>query len=244
MIFRKYAHSANVVNGKIYVMGGVMDFVGPALNNNEVYDPQTDEWTEAAPIPQPRAAHGACVLDGKIYIIGGESGEPTGQNEVLDDVEVYDPANNSWESKAPMPVPLTYISASAVNGKVYVVGGTDKSPWDGLASVYEYDPQTNTWSRKNDINTGRWALSTCAVNDMIFCIGGSLFGLSSGSTRIESYSPVEDKCYTAPGMLTKSYAQGACVYQNKIYVFGGCNSPYPYNYYNNIAEVGEPVWSW
>lgn len=242
MLYKRYSHSASVVNGKIYVMGGIIGMSGPAINNIEVYNPQNDEWAEVGAMPQSRAAHAACVLNNKIYVIGGETAEPTSNDNLLDAVEVFDPANNSWDSKAPLPIPMAYLSASAVNGKVYAIGGTSESPWDGLPTVYEYDPQTDIWTKKNNIDTQRWALSTCVVNDMIFCIGGSILGLSSGATRVEVYSPVEDKCYAATGLLTKSYAQGACIYQDKIYVFAGCNSPYPYLGYNDKAEVGVPVW--
>jgi len=31
------------------------------------------------------------------------------------------------------------LSTSAVNGKIYAIGGTLGSPWDGISTVEEYD---------------------------------------------------------------------------------------------------------
>lgn len=242
MVYRRYAHSANVINGKIYVMGGIQDFIGPAMNSIEAYDPQTDQWEVVEVMPQARAAHATCVLNGKIYVIGGETAEPTKADNLLDDVEVFDPASYSWETKAPLPVPMAYLSASVVNGKIYVFGGTASPPWEGEPTVYEYDPHADVWVNKTNTKYARLALSTCSINDFVFIIGGAGSGLSSGLAIVEVYSPSADKSFSGTGMLTKCYAQGVCIYQDKIYVFSGCNTPYPYLGYTNLAEVGVPEW--
>jgi len=55
--------------GRIYVFGGE----GPegTFDNNEVYDPTTNTWSTAAPMPIALHGHGAAVVDGVIYVIGG-----------------------------------------------------------------------------------------------------------------------------------------------------------------------------
>lgn len=59
--------------GKIYVIGGesanAMDL--SILNVNEVYDPATDTWSTATPMPTSRAGFGMVALGDKIYTIGG-----------------------------------------------------------------------------------------------------------------------------------------------------------------------------
>jgi len=51
----RMTHTSAVVNGKIYVIGGVSSEPGwEGLSNVEEYDPATDTWTRKADIPGAR----------------------------------------------------------------------------------------------------------------------------------------------------------------------------------------------
>ena len=93
--------SANAVNGKIYVMGGTNSYVVPTFSDNFVYDPVANSWYSAAPLPRPRSHHGSVVLDGKIYLIGGAYRYSAHQEVFPAEVDVYDPATDSWTQVAP-----------------------------------------------------------------------------------------------------------------------------------------------
>jgi len=81
-------HSASVVDGKMYIIGGV-DFEGGVHPFTvDVYNPARDAWTAARDrLPTPRGGHAAAVVDGKIYTIGGWNGPGT---PTLSTVEEYD----------------------------------------------------------------------------------------------------------------------------------------------------------
>ncbi len=81
------------------------------------------------------------MVDGKIYVLGGYSAI---QGEVLADVELYDPATDSWVKKSDMPFRLTMFGAAVVNGKIYVIGGTSDWGWAHGNQVWEYDPSFHT----------------------------------------------------------------------------------------------------
>src|SRR5204863_9424185 len=115
-----------------------------------VYRPLADSWQPAADMPAPRAAHASVVLDGLLYVVGGVGPR---SNELW----IYDPETNLWNSsRAPMPTAREHLTASAVDHKLYVIGGR----WSAghLRTVEEYDPNTNTWTRKHDIPTTRGGL--------------------------------------------------------------------------------------
>src|SRR4026209_637768 len=137
------AHHAALAsaNGKIYVSGG---FIPPEktqiptggawqpIEDMWEYDPAADSWKALAPMPTKRGAAVAAEAGGKIYVIGGAttvegSKEPfftyMGPAQVLNTNEVYDPVTNKWESRKPMAEPRNHAFASAVNGKIYVIGG-------------------------------------------------------------------------------------------------------------------------
>ena len=62
---------AAVVNGIIYVFGGVQSRLGAAITTTEAYDPKTDTWTTKQDMPTARIGLTAVPVNGKIYAIGG-----------------------------------------------------------------------------------------------------------------------------------------------------------------------------
>ena len=103
MPWARRAHSASVVDGKMYLVGGVSSemielFLEGKIDEGkmkelfstvDVYDAATDTWTTAANIPTTRGYHDAAVVDGRIYIIGGKYGPPVYVGKPT--VEEYDP---------------------------------------------------------------------------------------------------------------------------------------------------------
>ena len=67
-----------------------------------------------------------------------------------------------WEEKANMHVGRYVFATSAVNGKIYAIGGQDNSP-QIQPPVEEYDPVSNTWTQKSRIPVGRFQLAASAV---------------------------------------------------------------------------------
>ena len=62
---------------------------GIVMATHEVFDPKTNTWSEAAPLPTARDHMAVVAVDGKIHVIGGRFKGPlerTGQHDV------YDPA--------------------------------------------------------------------------------------------------------------------------------------------------------
>jgi len=86
----RFIHSASVVAGEIYIIGGADTAVGE-FSIVDVYDPTTDTWTTAADLPTPRAGHTANVVDGKIYAIGGMNGPRDAGHPLHSTVEEYAP---------------------------------------------------------------------------------------------------------------------------------------------------------
>ena len=77
------------------------------------------------------------MLNGKIYAIGGARVWP---GQAVSTVEEYDPATDTWTTKAPMPTARRSLSTSVVNGKIYAIGGKEATTGVAVARVEEYDP--------------------------------------------------------------------------------------------------------
>lgn len=92
------------------------------------------QWKEIAAFPggtrnQPVAAG----VDGKLYVFGGFQNTDVAANQLINDVHVYNPADNSW-TKIQTRSPRAAVGASGAvaNGKVYFVGGVNQEIWNGL----------------------------------------------------------------------------------------------------------------
>jgi RNA polymerase sigma factor (sigma-70 family) len=126
-------------------------------------------------------------------------------------------AGDTWTKKADIPAGRHYISCSALNGKIYAMGGCEANRVS--PRLDEYDPITDTWTQKADMPTARWGLSTCVVDGKIYAIGGDNFGAVYSVT--EEYDPAIDKWTKKADMPTARWAFSMAVVNGKIYVMGG-----------------------
>ena len=73
MLKPRGAATAAVVNGLIYVIGGVAN-PGGVTNANDVFDPATNTWQSLAPMPSPREHLASAAIGSIIYVVGGRNG--------------------------------------------------------------------------------------------------------------------------------------------------------------------------
>jgi N-acetylneuraminic acid mutarotase len=214
----RFVHSASVMNGKIYVIGGKPAHGITPLTTVEEYDPATDTWSTITDMPTARFGLTTCVVNGKIYAIGG-SLYVDAPFQALRTVEEYDPVTNTWTTKANMPAVRGFFSSSAVNGKIYVIGGGRNLNNSILSTVEEYDPATNTWSAKTDMPTARFSFSVCAVNDIIYAFGGAVtdwqtYQYWQGCSTVEGYDPSLDQPTNAVNPYRAQYPSQFLLHQN------------------------------
>jgi hypothetical protein len=152
--------ATNVVEGKIYVIGGYTTENSVSTNNlTQVYDPQTDLWTIKASAPLPIAGSASAVIDNKIYILGGKSAS----QGVM---EVYDPANDSWAIKTatdPGYWPTAAASTDTNHPRIFFFA-------ENRTDVY--DAATDSWSSGAPAPVARLIARVASVDGTFFLIGG------------------------------------------------------------------------
>ena len=109
-------------------IGGRVHFVGGRLGHglsldmttaHEVYDPQTQTWTTAAPMLQARSGMNGVMARGCFHVWGGE-----GPSGMFPDHDYYDSRTNQWIPLGGMPTPVHGVYGSAfVDGLIRVPGG-------------------------------------------------------------------------------------------------------------------------
>jgi N-acetylneuraminic acid mutarotase len=103
-----------------------------------------------------------------------------------------------------MPTARHFLAAAAVDGIIYVVGGTGAGvPGASVLPVAAYDPKTDTWTNGANMLTGRATLAACAVNGIIYAIGGSA-SWPTRSSAAEAYDPKTNQWTTKSPMALLS----------------------------------------
>ncbi len=213
-----------VVNDRIYAIGG---YSGSTLSLVEEYDPTTDSWTRKADMPTPRRQLVVAAANDRIYAIGGMSF--TNPNDVTYSfaTEEYDPATNSWTTKAdfPMPLPINsvlgnaFIGGVAANGKIYIVVFNTQIP--GGTATYEYDPVLDVWDTiKSPVpfSNTRYSVAT---------LGGKVYVMETGGDELTGsmaeYDPAND-LWTIRPSATERLFHGLTATGNKLYAIGGLDN--------------------
>jgi len=219
------------LGGKIYVMGG-FKFHGVVTSRAvEVYDPQTDRWEEKAPLPEGRHHAAEAVVDGKLYLIGGYKGFlnwetlRTRKHQPTNQVWEYDPGQNRWQARAPMPTARGALAVGVIDGKIYAVGGGNAvggGSWGhGVNTLERYDPITDTWQALPPMPTPRHHLTAAVLDGRLYAIGGRQAGLGSSIGVNEIYDPNTKRWITKAPMPSKRSGIAAAVLGRQIYIFGG-----------------------
>lgn len=140
-------------NGKVIRVGGMepRNKPGDPADNHSTasvqsYDPKANKWTDLAPLPAGRSSHDAVVVGDTLYVFGGWNMKGKDKPDWHDTFLALDLSGSKAEWKsAPQPFVRRALTAAAVGGKVYVLGGlTAKGDSEVKADVL--DVATGKWS--------------------------------------------------------------------------------------------------
>jgi len=114
-----------VIGGKLYIFGGRQRLadgtvVSEAQTSVEIYNPQTDSWSNASNMPRGRRAFAVGQFNNHLQMIGGENG-----NRLFGEVDDYNPANNSWSQLDNSNTLRQGASYGTLNNLVIISGGSD-----------------------------------------------------------------------------------------------------------------------
>ena len=127
--------AVGVIDGKLYVAGGFTSCCAPQTTL-DIYDQEFDTWMTAAPLPVGKDFPVGGVIDGKFYVATGVSATPSGANKPASETFEYDPTTDEWDLRSPIPTARSSASSGVIDGKLYVVGGTDHISALNVLEVY------------------------------------------------------------------------------------------------------------
>ena len=133
-------HGAEIVNGKIYIIGGSMTgFYKDATNTVLMFDPATNTCTEIKPLPYPVSDMATATWKDNVVVLGGKDD----QGNTLNTVILYNVTTGS-RRMLPEMTKKRYGCTGVINGD-NIISGRDEN-YVERNSVECYNFQTNTWT--------------------------------------------------------------------------------------------------
>jgi len=129
-----------------------------------------------------------------------------------------------WSTTAALPAAHSEVGVAAVNGKIYIVGGTVDIGSMALPLNEEYDPASNRARERAPLPQPLSHVGLVGLNGKIYVVGGfsDLQADHTGATNsLFVYDPATDAWRTLAPMKEPRGSVGAAVANGKIYAIGG-----------------------
>lgn len=227
---------AEVIDGKLYVMGGISYAGGrQTFNDLQIYDPATNTWAAGTDLPTKIFAAQTTVIGGKIYLSGGVLDNET----TTDNTYVYDPTDGpggSWTQLADAPELRNSAAVGTDGSRMFIFGGRvgGDQPGNGFDTVMIYDPATDTWESSTDPGSTLAELpqrrggivNAPFIDGEFYVIGGETDNDSEANAvglydRVDIYNPLTNTWRQGAPMITARHGIYPVAHAGAIYIPGG-----------------------
>lgn len=204
---------------RIFAFGGFVEQNRRPDPRSFVFGADDETWREIRPLPRAAGSIACVALGGLVHLIGGAIGDTFDTKKSIDWHLVYDPKEDRYSDRAPLPLGRDHTGVAVVDGRIHVVGGRVDSFHTNSALHHSYDAAADRWTARNPMPTQRSGHGAVLYRGRIHCMGGE------GTNRVfgvhEAYDPQTDRWETFAPMLTPRHGTGAVVVGDFIHVAGG-----------------------
>lgn len=228
--------------GQVIIAAYGNDNVSGDTNLTRLYNISSDSWSFGTPAPLPvraEMAYGDTNHGGSFYVIGGR-----GDVGLLNNLERYDPATDTWTTLTPMTTARAAAAAAVQDDAIYVIGGRESGggPCSGgpLDVVERYDIATDTWTTVAPLPSPRSDAAAVEHGGKIYVFGGC-----SGAGFLDEvlvYNPVTDTWSSLTPMPTARASLVADVIGNDVHAIGGWAGGGPLDV-NEVYTISSDSWS-
>lgn len=215
------------VDGRFYLLGGRGE------RPVDIYDPETNRWSEGPAPPFQMHHFQAVSYNEDIYVVGAWSDDYPRENG-LSHVYVYETGENEWRKGASIPPERRRGSAGVVvrNQKIYVVGGivgghgphATAVPWFDV-----FDPETGEWRALRDRPAPhpRDHFQAALVDDKLVAVGGRNSGVEGfidstiAAVDVYDFESEEWNTWTDAPLPTERAGCTVTAHGNEVIITGG-----------------------
>lgn len=225
---KRHESSMVIFEGEIYLIGG------RGIHPVNVFNPDTNTWTERGKTPFEIHHFQAVPYKDRIYFLGAMTGKYPNETP-LANIWIYKPKTDEWEKGDLIPEDRRRGGAGAVvyGDKIFIVCGIEFGHTSGTNNYFDsYDLKTGEWKKLTKAPHIRDHFSALVINHELYLIGGrntsyhlpNKFGAFFGQTNpyIDVYNFETQMWITLKEKLPVPSAAGGLVHLNSyIIYFGG-----------------------
>eukprot|EP00050_Salpingoeca_kvevrii_P001699 m.176990 g.176990 ORF g.176990 m.176990 type:complete len:713 (+) comp10435_c5_seq1:287-2425(+) len=200
------------VDGRVFVCGGWDG--GATLDSCEVYLAALDTWLPCAPLNESREDARAAVHQESVFIVGGADAD----GNILDSIERYDIASDTWELFAQLPFPRAGFALGIIDSCLIVAGGCIGNVNTTRVDILNLN--TGIWHHAAPMHEARAGAAYGVINKKFYVAGGDTCNEQSLVT-MEVFDSVTETWVPGPSMLHPRSDCASAVYLGRLYVAGG-----------------------
>lgn len=167
-------------------------------------------------------ARGTLAAPWVFLLLAGIAGGCPGWNAARAAQAPSSKSQGIWSKKAPLPVQRAEVGLVALDGKIYVIGGS--TPSDPASPLnQEYDPATDRWRERAPLPHGLSHPGVAALNHKLYAMGGfSGGGVHAGALDLAfEYDPATDKWRQLAPLSSPRGSVSLAAVGGKIHAIGG-----------------------
>jgi N-acetylneuraminic acid mutarotase len=214
-----------------------------------------DKWTAIRPAPGAgRLGTVAAGAADQVFLFGGYVLDPSGLEQILPDLSIYDPIGLRWHNGPEMPVAVRDAMAGVYRDRyIYIVGGLSTAGPTNKVQIY-------------DIEGKKWLQGTASAGAPVFGHAGAVAGDTiiyvDGAEKNPQGGKIEyvpsDECWMGkidhhdprkiewkklpphPGAAHYRIAAGGAEKELRVYFAGGSDTVYDYTGIGLDGKLAEP----
>ncbi|XP_059559707.1 kelch-like protein 30 isoform X1 [Myotis daubentonii] len=188
----------------------------PHLENFAFYNTKAKRWTPLPDFPDfHKWGFSLAALNNSVYVTGGSRGTKTDTWSTTQ-AWCFPMKEAAWRPVAPMLKARTNHASSALNGEIYVIGGTTLD----VVEVESYDPYTDTWTPVSPALKYVSNFSAASCQGRLYLVGSS--ACKYNALALQCYNPVTEAwSMIASPFLPKYLSSPRCAaLQGALYLVG------------------------
>jgi len=208
--------------GALYVIGGYKD--DEPTTSVWRFTPDRGRWEGLEPMPFARASPAGAAIGNRIYVTGGSQLDRGAESSASPTLAIYDIETGEWTRGPDMPTARHHHGATAIGGRLFVVGGRADNDLS-VDAVERFDPARGRWDRLPPLPLGAGGLAVVAAAGMVIAIGGGDDGESWVTPATWALDPDGGRWRRLADLNVARHGHGAAAVDSYVYVFGGAPCP-------------------
>ncbi|MFI5345310.1 MAG: kelch repeat-containing protein [Elusimicrobiota bacterium] len=232
MPFPRLSLGVDVLNGRIYVVGGITGNSQVTGYEVQAYDTVADTWVVTMSVlPGPRRDAASVIVSSTLYVLGGQNADGASF-----DNQSFDIARGTWGYSAPMPGARISPVAAVLGGLVYQAGGLTTST-AAAANLWSYDPVADAWTVKAAMPAAGACGAAGTISGKLYVLT-SCDGTAGGTKALYAYTPGANTWATLASAPNVHRYPASGVINGLLYVAGGTDGG---GAASAVVDVYDPV---